>query len=426
MNGHFDSSEYRRSRNAYTLQCAFEYFVTILMTDAFLAKLLKHIGLSDAEIGIIASFVSFSFLFQLFSILLMQKIADVKRTVILCHTLSELLFLSVYLVPFLPVPDRARGAAAAAAMLGGYALQYLVSAVLFRWANGFVDPEKRGAFSAVKEMISLLSGIVFTLAMGFVFDSFEESGHLRAGFLVLAGVILFLNACNFVCFCLIRREDGERTARRPLGEVLRTIAANRDFRHITALTCIWEAARYLSVGFLGTYKTEELAFSVGAVQVINMAANLCRFAVSRPFGEYSDRTSYAHGFRLAMLLAAAGFAVGCFVSPGTRWLIVVYTVLYNVSCAGSNQNSFNMVYSYVEPEIMVQAMAIRSSVGGLVGFGASLVGGRILSAVQERGNRLFGMTVYGQQILLALSCVLTLAAMAYTGRVVEKQKAVKR
>lgn len=426
MDRPFDSPEYRRSRNAYTLECAFEYFVTILMTDAFLAKLLGHIGLSDAEIGIIASFVSFSFLFQLFSILLMQKIGDVKRTVILCHTLSELLFLSVYLVPFLPVGDRTKGLAAAAGMLGGYALQYLVSSVLFRWANGFVDPRERATFSAVKEMISLLSGIVFTLAMGFVFDSFEENGNLRAGFLVLAGVILFLNICNFVCFCLIRWEEVKKTERKPLGEVLRAVFTNRDFLHIMILTCIWEAARYLSVGFLGTYKTAELAFSVGAVQVINTAANLCRFAVSRPFGVYSDRTSYAHGFRLAMLLAAAGFAVGCFVSPGTRWLIVVYTLLYNVSCAGSNQNSFNMVYSYVEPDIMVQAMAIRSSVGGLVGFGASLVGSRILSAVQERGNSLFGVTVYGQQILLALSCLLTLCAMFYTGRVVERQRAVKR
>jgi hypothetical protein len=426
LNDRFDSPEYRRSRAAYTAQCAFEYFVSILLTDAFLAKLLKHIGLEDAEIGIIASLVSFSFLFQLFSILLMQKVGEVKRTVIFCHTLSQFLFLGVYLVPFLPVPEGARGFVAAGGMLSGYALQYLVSSVLFRWANGYVDPRKRGGFSAVKEMISLLTGIVFTLAMGFIFDSFEKKGNLRGGFLVLAGVILFLNICNFVCLCLIRKDDAEETEHRPLGEVMKAVFTNRDFLHIVILTCIWDAARYLSVGFLGTYKTVDLAFTVGTVQIINTAANLCRFAVSRPFGVFSDRTSYAHGYRLALGIAAAGFAVGCFVAPGTRWLIVLYTVLYNVSLAGSNQNSFNMVYSYVEPENMVQAMAVRASVGGLVGFASSLVGGKILSAVQERGNRIFGVTVYGQQVLLGLSCLLTVAALVYTGRVVEKQKAVKR
>ena len=51
----FADPAYRRSRKAYTIECAFEYFVTILVGDAFLAKLLSAIGLSDAFIGIISS-----------------------------------------------------------------------------------------------------------------------------------------------------------------------------------------------------------------------------------------------------------------------------------------------------------------------------------------------------------------------------------
>ena len=422
----YDSREWRRSRNAYTAQCAFEYFVAILISDAFLAKLLKHIGLDDATVGIIASLVSFSFLFQLLSIPLMQRAGSVKRTVIVADTVSQTLFLAVYLIPFLPAAPALKGVLAAAGILLGYAFKYAVSSILFRWANSYVDPAKRGDFSAVKEMISLLSGIAFTLCAGFVFDRFEAGGNLRGGFLVLAGTVFILNACCLVCLCLIRREDPREREHRPLGEVFRAVLGNRDFLHILVLACIWDAARYLSAGFLGTYKTEDLAFTVGTVQIINMAANLCRFAVSRPFGRYSDRTSYAHGFRMALLIAAAGFAVGCLTAPSTRWLIVLYSILYNVSLAGTNQNSFNMTYSYVEPEYMVQAMAVKSSAGGIVGFCASLAGSRILAAIQASGNRIGGVTVYGQQILLALSLLLTLAAFLYTRFVVEKQHAVRR
>ncbi len=422
----FDSPDYRRSRNAYTAQCAFEYFVAILVSDAFLAKLLKQIGLDDAAVGIIASLVSFSFLFQLFSILLMQRVRNVKRTVLIADTLSQTLFFGVYLVPFLPVSSGARGWIAAGCMLTGYAFKYAVSSMVFRWSNSYVDPAKRGDFSAVKEMISLLSGIAFTLAAGFVFDRFEAGGDMKSAFLVLAGVILLLNVCCFVCFCLIRKPENIEAEHRPLGEVMRSVFGNRDFIHILVLACLWDAARYISVGFLGTYKTEDLALTVGTVQVINMAANLCRFAVSRPFGRFSDRTSYAHGFRLALLIAAGAFAVGCFTAPATRWFIVLYTVLYNVSLAGSNQNAYNMTYSYVEPSLMVQAMAVKSSVGGIVGFCASLLGGRILSAVQGAGNRIAGIPVHGQQVLCGLSLLLTLAAFLYAKLVVEKQQAVRR
>ena len=422
----FESPDYRRSRNAYTAQCAFEYFVSILVSDAFLAKLLKQIGLDDASVGIIASLVSFSFLFQLFSILLMQRVKNVKRTVLIADTVSQMLFLGVYLVPFLPVPAGARGWLAAGGMLAGYAFKYAVSSMVFRWANGYVDPAKRGVFSAVKEMISLLSGIAFTLAAGFVFDRFEAGGNLRGAFLVLAGAIFVLNVCCFVCFCLIRRPETAEREHRPLPDVMRGVFGNRDFIHILILACLWDAARYISVGFLGTYKTEDLALTVGTVQVINMAANLCRFAVSKPFGRFSDRTSYTHGFRLALLIAAAAFAVGCVTAPATRWCIVLYTVLYNVSLAGSNQNGFNMTYSYVEPPLMVQAMAVKSSVGGIAGFCASLLGGRILSAVQGAGNRIGGVPVYGQQVLCGLSLLLTLTAFLYAKFVVEKQRVVRR
>ena len=97
----FHSPEYRRSRRAYIMECTFEYFVSLLVTDAFLVKLLSSIGLSDALIGIIASFVSMAFLFQLFSVFVVQRITNTKRFVILFHSVSQLFFMSLYLLPFL-------------------------------------------------------------------------------------------------------------------------------------------------------------------------------------------------------------------------------------------------------------------------------------------------------------------------------------
>ena len=92
-----------------------------------------------------------------------------------------------------------------------------------------------------------------------------------------------------------------------------------------------------------------------------------------------------------------------------------------MSLAGSNQNSFNIVYSYTDREVFSEAMAIKASVGGLVGFAASLAGSRILAAVQANGNRVFGLPIRGQQVLACLSLILTIAAILYTRIVVERQ-----
>ena len=45
----FSSSAYKRSRIAYLIECAFEYFVSLLLADAFLTKLLHSLGFADAS-----------------------------------------------------------------------------------------------------------------------------------------------------------------------------------------------------------------------------------------------------------------------------------------------------------------------------------------------------------------------------------------
>ena len=45
-----------RSQKAYIAQAAFEYFVAILVSDAFLAKLLTYMGFSDLFLIFIPAF----------------------------------------------------------------------------------------------------------------------------------------------------------------------------------------------------------------------------------------------------------------------------------------------------------------------------------------------------------------------------------
>lgn len=287
-----------------------------------------------------------------------------------------------------------------------------------------MDPTHRGEYSAVKEMISLVGGIIFTLAAGYVIDYFESLNNLQGGFLFIAAAMLILNICNFISLYLIKNESKKQIAaeKKPAREVLQNTLGNKSFINIIILTSLWDIGRYMTNGFLGTFKTSDLLLSVGTVQLINMVANLFRLFVSKPFGRFSDKTSYAHGFRMALTLAACAFAAIIFCTPNSRWCIVIFTILFNVSMAGIVQNNFNITYSYVKSDYIVQAMAIKQSIAGVIGFCASLIGSRILSGVQAAGNTFLGIPMYGQQLLAAISLVFILAAIIFCKVVIEKQK----
>ncbi len=418
----YHSDIYRRSRNAYTAQAAFEYFVAILVGDAFLAKLLSNIGVSDALIGIISSFISLAFIVQIMSIFMLSAVKSKKKIVIALDTVSNIFFCGIYFLPLVNLPTQTKTFLVIGAILIAYISKYLISTISFQWANSYVDPTRRGSYSAVKEIISLASGIVFSTVIGLIIDKYESIGNINGGFLFIAITMLVLNVCNFVSYSLIKDSIYEEKEKASFRDVIKHTFGNKKYRRVLKFGILWDCAKYFTIGFLGIYKTKDLMISVFAVQVINIAASFARMVVSRPFGKYSDRHTYAKGLELAMIIAAASFFVNIFTTRETWFFVVIHTVLYNVSLAGINHNSLNIVYSYVDSKYIMQATAFKNCIGGMFGFGASLAAGKLVSTVQANGNVIMGMHINAQQITSAISFVLTVILVVYLKLVITKQK----
>lgn len=247
----YESYQFKKSRVAYVSQCTFDYLISLLITDAFLAKVLAYIGLSDAQIGIISSFIYFSFLLTMINI-----------------------------------------------------------------------------------------------------------------------------------------------------------------------------ANCITVSFMGTFKTKDLLMPVGLVQGINTLACGMRMIFSISFGKYSDKKSYAKGIELALVISAIGFMFNIFTTNTTWWCIIIYTVLYNISVAGTSANKFNTTYSYIKREYIMHAITIQNCISGIVGFFATLIGSCILTFIQNNENRFLGINVYGQQVLSVISLLIVLIAIVYDRYVVEKQEMI--
>jgi len=421
----FDSREYKRSRVMYIAQSTFEYFVTILAGDVFLAKLLTHMGISDAMIGIISSLVNVAFLFQLLTMVLNVNPRKHKSVTILGQMISMAMYASLFMLPFLPVSDGAKPFVVMGVMLTAQISIQLVSPYLFRWANSFVSPRRRGRFSAVREIVSLVSGIIFTLTAGAIVDHFEGLDNIRGAFLFIAISILVIAVLNFISLSYIKRDfevkedKGEKV---PFGDIMKNTFGNKSFRNVIIMTTLVSISRYFSLGFIATFKTVDLLYSVTAIQVINMVANAGRILVSVPFGKYSDKTSFADGLRLGYILESVGLLALVFTTNSTRWGIIVYSIFYNMSFAGTNQNSFNITYSYVDQKYFVYAMAIKTAISGSLGFSTALVAGKILSYIQANGNVFMGIPMYGQQFLSFVSLIIMIVNILFIHFVIKKQE----
>lgn len=419
----YDSPAYKRSRTAYKWECSFEYFVALLVGDAFLANLLTYIGFSDAEAGIVSSLITLAFLFQLVSVFVVRKITNTKVVAILFHSLSQLFFMSLYFIPFMPFAAAIKKPLVVVCILLAYFGNYMVSTVIFRWGNSYVDPKKRASYTAGKEIISLLTGMVVSLGLGYVMDQFTARENLEGGFIFAAVAILVFCISDFAMLMLIKNDKKpkeEKGSGASMKDILKNTLGNRNFLSVVVLMILWDSSRYIVTGFLGTYKNSLYAMSV--IQIINVGSSLARAAFSKPFGRYTEKRTFAKGIELGLIIAAIAMFINMFTTPSMPFFIIIYSVLYNICLAGVSGNITNITYSYVDSRYFAEASAIKNSVAGLFGFGASLVGSKILDAVQANGNMLFGMQVYGQQVLSAISFVLFVITILFTHFVVAKQR----
>ena len=429
QNKKFQSPEYKRSRSVYMAQCTFEYLLSLLVTDAFLTKLLSHLGLDDTTIGIISSFITLAFVIQIFSLFLYKLKMNAKTVTLIFYSASRLLFSSLYVIPFIPLGSPTVKVVVMSFILVAYSSKYLVLNVLYKWANSYVQPTKRASYSATKEMISLATGIIFTASVGYIFDAMEANGNIKHGFMMIAILAFAISASDIICMFLIKKEEAPQVKsgeRKHFKDIIGNTVGNKNFRSVILYTVIYNVAVYLTQGFLGTFKVKDLVISVFIIQIINIVGNVTRMAVSKPFGRFSDKRSFAAGMSVALTVLAVGYLTLVFTTPKTWYFIAFYTILHAVAIAGLNQNSFNIAYSYVDSNYITEALAIKNCIGGLCGFGASLLGSRILKYVQSNGNELFGIHLYGQQLLGGISCVLILVALAVMVFVVGKQKVMKQ
>ena len=425
----YDLPSAKRSRWMYIFECTFEYFVIMLITGAYLAKLLSNMGIPDATVGIISSILSLAFISQLISIFFVQKIKNVKKTVVPIHIIGQLLFASLYLLPFLNLPTKVASLLVGGGLLFGYLCNYSVATIIYKWGNRFVNPAGRASFAATKDIIGLSTGMAASLGTSWLFERICDTKGDHVAFIFLSVLILIYIVADLICLMSmtnVKQEQEERAHTLGVMEVMKMLFSNKSFLCVVCTNALWYVAIGFYIGFIGIYEIKDLGMDLTLIAAIGIGSSFMQMAFSKPIARYTDNRSYARGMRLGFTIAAVAMLCVVFTTPKTWWMIIVYALTYSSAMAGVSQNFNNIAFSYVDAKYYVEAVEIKNSISGICGFVTSLIGAAILDAVQKNGNQLFGIKVYGQQVLALIAFVIVVFNILFTKFVLEKRPIIAK
>ena len=406
--------EYRASRAWIITESALAYFVSILVSGAYLARITAGLGFSDSLTGILSSFVSLGCLFQLASLFLFRNMRSAKRPVMLCNLITELMFVLIYLAPIVELSQKQKTVIFLIAYCMSMVLQNIMQANKTTWTFSLIDDRKRGIFSARNEMVSLLGGMAFTYIMGSFIDRFDAEGDVRMAYIAGAITLVILAAVHTVSILSIREKPVEEVQDTGLFESLRHLFGDKNILRIVMIRVLWCIADGCARPFYGAYQIRELGFSMTFVSVLSILYSVVRISVSPRIGRYADKHSFVKMSYLCFCIAGLSYLVNCFTVPSNgKIMYTLYFCLYAVSMGGINSSVTNLIFENVGAEYRRNALALNSALGGLAGFLATCAMSPVVSMIQNNGNRIFGIPMYAAQFASIVGFVMTAVLVVY-------------
>lgn len=412
---------YAFSRFMYILEAALEYFVSLAVGSVYLAKVTSYIGLSDGLTGILSSFVSLGCGFQLIAIFLANK-KPVKHWVTMGHIISQVLFATLFIVPVFDFSFEIKTVIFVAVLLGAHIIHNAINAPKINWYMSLVDDNKRGRFTANKEIVSLLGGMAFSYGFGALIDYFENKGDMRAA-LIACGIVVFsLMLLHSLTLIFSREKPAEiEEQKESTGTVIKNLIKDKTLFKVILISVLWNIANYATISFMGTYQTKELAFSMTFASGVIMVGSFIRVLFSRLMGKIADKYSFVNMLTICFSIAVCAFFINIFTVPSNgKVLYIIYYSLHCIAMAGINSATINLIYDYVEPKQRTQALALKQTFAGFAGFLITLVMSPIVSYIQSNSNQFFGLTLYAQQVMSIFSFIITIFLLVYILFVVRK------
>lgn len=410
----------KRNQRLYIAEAALEYLVAILVTGSFLATLTKQLGLSDSLTGILSSIVSLGCLFQLLS--LSVRRTRVKKTVIVLSIMNQVLFLLLYVVPVITVSKQIKTILFVVLILSAYILYNFAHPQKISWLMSLVDNKHRGSFTANKEIISLLSGMVFSYGMGSLIDRFAEAGNIKIAFCLSAGVMLILCILHTLTMCFTTEQEGAQAKSQNIKSAIADLFQDKKVLQVSFLFVIYHISAGLAAPFYATYLIGELGMHLKLISAMAIAGSVARMLVSRAWGRYADKNSFAGMIIRCFLFFALAQCCVIFATPQTgKILFLFYYIFHGIALGGINSALINLIFDYTPREKRADALAITQALAGLAGFLTTLAISPLVSYIQANGNQIFGIPVFAQQFVTVLALLFTLLAILYTKHILLKK-----
>lgn len=410
----------KSSRIYYTTADTAAQTIGQLSGGTFLATLMSYSGISDANIGIITSLVSFAALSQLFLINYLKRIKKYKFLV--CVTaLQRGLFALLFFVPLLSINSTVKTILIVLLYFIGQIFVQIGIPASQDWIASLVPSRLRGKYFSIKDSVAVFVVSSVMLICGMVLDHFKKH-DIMTGFIIIGIVIFLLTMINVISLSMMKEpktsyinEHGKemhgRLAKRAkenevvpkaqsIFSELKEAFRDKKFRKAFTTQCLYTLAFYICAPFFSSYQINDLKLPYTYIMAVGFVFNLYRIYITPKLGRMADKFGMGKVLRFSMLALGFNFLAMALTMPFNKYpLQILVSFFGSTAWAFVGIGLFGIQLDFYKSEKRMIWLTITSSICGIFGFLVSILGGSLLSYLQTISLSAFGQKIYAQQIL---------------------------
>ena len=302
-----------------------------------------------------------------------------------------------------------------AAMLTAKLLINVISPLKTTWFMNLVPIAERGGYTAILQVVSLVSGAAVSFGAGYLIDNFQANGNISGSFITLSIAIFVFSVANFLTLIFSREKELTKRAERAKSkDSINYLCKDKKYKSLILILLFAAVGNNVITPFLGTYQVSELGFSMTFISIISVVFSAASMVFVLFFGKLSRNFQHKTILRIGYPIIFIAYVLNSFTSPKNgAVMFILYSLVLRIGSAAVAISSTNLLLEITPVEHHATGLSLMTIITGVLSFVATLAVSPFIDFMQGRGNSLFGMHVYAQQILSALCALFYLVLILY-------------
>lgn len=411
--------DYKKSRVCYTVGDSAAQTIVQLAGGTFLVTLMEVLGISDGNMGIVASISSLAAIANLISMKLSAKLE--KNKLFVCVTVMQKFWLAfMFFIPLMSISSGMKRVLMVACYCLAQVSIQLGTPATVDWVASLIPSKLRGRYYATKDSIAVFVVVTVMLLMGIFIDIIKEV-NINIGFIVLGTVIALLALINVVSFSkmkepkvsamdnsgkeihgsLVKKSRGGAYQKQDISIIREAKEAlkNKGFRKILWLNFLWLTAFYSASPFNSSYQIKDLSLPYTYIMILSFATSMLRIYLTPKAGKLADKLGMAKVMRWALTAMGLHYTMLSLSRPSNAYAMAAMASTF--SALGWTFVGIGMLgiqLEYLDEKKRIVQYAFLAMMSGVYGFLVSFVAGRLIDMLQGIELSIGSYKVYAQQI----------------------------